>query len=288
MPTLKNMGNTCYLNSALQLIFYSNNIMQQIMQSSFPSNLIISQLQTIYKQTQLVQPSELKQIIEAKYPQFYGNEQQDSHEFLSFILQELFQNLPSIQQLFQFSERLQTMCTCGYKVSQITTNIQLLLSIQITKPIKIKSRFFNFNFINEVHIPGDSLNDLITEYLKKQVSLNTCPKCNDFNMYTQSSFVSLPQQLLIIITRFTYNTKIQAQIQFDENLFLQNEHFKLKSVIMHAGTLNQGHYTCVSEKDGKWWEISDERQYQISLDSRDSRAYILSYEKQLESVTVSD
>ena len=88
---LNNMGNTCYLNSAIQMVA-SLDKFQALLTEISPENgnsnlrdLLIDVLQRLDK-GEIFRPSDLKREIDEKTPLFIGYRQQDSHEFLTTLL----------------------------------------------------------------------------------------------------------------------------------------------------------------------------------------------------------
>lgn len=105
---LLNLGNTCYLNSALQMLYSLENgfVQDLLFKSSHTSNnnngtnktqirdamvKIGKQMRT--KNNQVVDPTPIKSAVDDKMDQFIGNRQHDSHEFLSTLLDLLHEEL---------------------------------------------------------------------------------------------------------------------------------------------------------------------------------------------------
>jgi ubiquitin C-terminal hydrolase len=86
-----NLGNTCYLNSALQMIASLDDFIPTIQQMTPPereSKLRQALLHVMERlgNGETVEPEKLKQEIDERSPLFIGYLQQDSHEFLTTLL----------------------------------------------------------------------------------------------------------------------------------------------------------------------------------------------------------
>eukprot|EP00980_Cylindrotheca_fusiformis_P006466 scaffold1377_cov126-Cylindrotheca_fusiformis.AAC.11 len=88
---LNNLGNTCYLNSALQMVASLDNFRQFIkekkpeVQESELRKLFVEVLDSLNR-GETVRPSDFKQELDVRTPLFVGYRQQDSHEFLTTLL----------------------------------------------------------------------------------------------------------------------------------------------------------------------------------------------------------
>ncbi|KAL3944063.1 MAG: hypothetical protein SGBAC_001846 [Bacillariaceae sp.] len=88
---LDNLGNTCYLNSALQMIASLDHFVETIrdtkpeVDESQLRNLLLDVVQRLGR-GETVRPSDFKHELDIRSPLFVGFRQEDSHEFLTTIL----------------------------------------------------------------------------------------------------------------------------------------------------------------------------------------------------------
>jgi ubiquitin carboxyl-terminal hydrolase 8 len=106
---LRNLGNTCFMNSTLQCLSATIPFARYFLGGSYKRHIarnnplgskgkvaeaFASLIQSVWSgEESVVNPSSFKQCIGLIHPSFAGNEQQDSHEFLSFILDQLHEDL---------------------------------------------------------------------------------------------------------------------------------------------------------------------------------------------------
>jgi uncharacterized UBP type Zn finger protein len=91
---LRNMGNTCYMNASLQMLYSCRNFMTALQQS--PGGELVQSVCDIYRELQrfdlsasAAQPNQIKRAIDKKTEKFLGYEQRDAHEFLADLIDHL-------------------------------------------------------------------------------------------------------------------------------------------------------------------------------------------------------
>ena len=90
MKGFANIGNTCYLNSGLQLIVQNTNLCNLILNYRNYNNdikIIGDFIETYYSlDNTTIIPSNIKKLVEKKNNIFIGNNQHDAGEFIIFFL----------------------------------------------------------------------------------------------------------------------------------------------------------------------------------------------------------
>lgn len=82
----------------------------------------------------------------------------------------------------------------------------------------------------------------------------------------------LPQNLIIQLDRFDWSSsnggiKNESEIQFEEELEIANQRYRLIAIVVHQGkTLKGGHYTALVCQDKKWWKCNDSVVSEIFLE----------------------
>ncbi|CAD8139779.1 unnamed protein product [Paramecium pentaurelia] len=109
---LQNLGNTCFMNAALQCLSNTYELTEYMVSNEFYQHLncenplgtkgalatAYAELMKImwYGNNSAVSAYDLKRVIGKFAPQFYGYGQQDSHEFLSYLLDGLHEDLNKV------------------------------------------------------------------------------------------------------------------------------------------------------------------------------------------------
>jgi ubiquitin carboxyl-terminal hydrolase 8 len=105
---LQNIGNTCYLNSIIQILLHNKEISKYLQEKMFEESLIKNMerkfkevnndiIQSTFtfqlfnilmnmKEYKIISPTSFKKILSLKNETFSGNRQNDSHELVNFIL----------------------------------------------------------------------------------------------------------------------------------------------------------------------------------------------------------
>jgi ubiquitin carboxyl-terminal hydrolase 8 len=224
---LRNLGNTCYMNASLQVLFSLPHFLQdldklysdiksRITDASAESSIpICSALLAIGKDLGLIpgiesttsspaNPSVLKNEIEKKLPTFLGNDQQDAEEFMSGLIAILHGELKDATQ------------NIGIEEKSLPTSTFFRLEIKSSRKCdscgSSRSRFQNFNCLAlEVHDRDMSDNEWNIEksleqyFSSEKIENFKCEVCNDSiscTMYT--TVVSRPRAILVQLKRFAY------------------------------------------------------------------------------------
>jgi len=252
MKGLYNIGNTCYLNSALQMLLQNEDFCKLILVNNNNSEILgeLSNFIIQYysdSQDNILSPEKIKNILGAKYDIFKGFQQQDATEFIIFFFDLINTELKNDKLYDLFGLETTTRIKC-----------KLLKCLHINN--KIEKNLFLMLDANK----SNNLNDLISDFISREVIENeyTCDNCKNKNKISKRILISnMPNNLLIWIKRF--NTEI---IDFGNKLSKNNKdiiiplqwnNYELKGAIIHSGTLFGGHYVYISKYDNKWLLFND-------------------------------
>ena len=255
---LKNFGNTCYLNSSLQLL-YSIPPIKYLILSSFTDGLVTRSLNFIFNKLSysFLSSTHSKKLINS-YLDYDDNpinplEQKDAGEFLITLFNKLEEEgLKEITS--EISGKLSIFIKCNIcKIENKSSEDFVILSLEIKD---CKSIYESIELMNKHEILANN-----NQY--------HCSRCNckvDAEKY--SKFEIIPNYLIISFKRFKYDINLQKMIkiydvcEFNAKLLLDineaKEEFELQGIILHIGTEDAGHYVSIFNRDGIWYSFDDE------------------------------
>jgi ubiquitin carboxyl-terminal hydrolase 8 len=295
---LYNLGNTCYMNSAIQCLSHVQPLTGFVLSPAFdrelPSHGRIARAYRDFLmdhcsgKKDVRNPSKLRSAVCEKYRQFSAWRQHDSQEFLGALLDGLHEdmkksfssNVSPIQQLFHGRLFSRVDCPrCG--VTCMVHEPFLFLSL----PLSLSSNL-----------------DLV-DCLKRFSDWDRLDEKNKWKCETCGNMVQADKRmgieycgpfLMIHLKRFHgVGIKIDTPVAYpdvlDAEIFGSPEmkgcKYRLIGAILHQGTLGMGHYTAVAldEPSGSWFHFSDSVSVRINASKAHSgNAYVLFYAKELD------
>ena len=249
---LPNLGNTCYLNSAVQLLCLNDSFLKMENIRNNPSQAI----------------KKIKSKLANISSRFSGFQQQDSGEALILLLEEYGKHY-NILKDYEFTEITRVKCKLMRCLHQEITNRKsnvLLLDI-VSETLDDCYR----NLKNAVKLKGD-------EAWK-------CPKC-EISLVASKRFYfeDWSKYLIIGLKRFEYKGTRYVKNSKEIEVPLKWRHgYELRGAIIHSGSINGGHYICVGKRDNKWYLFNDSSVSMINskrlLESYLKKAYFFLYQK---------
>ena len=280
MKGFKNIGNTCYLNSGLQMLIQNTELCALILKYSSKSELLktIGEFINDYysDSSDALVPNEIKKIVQEKQDLFCGFGQQDSTEFIIYLLDTIDEEIKQID-----------------KTSQ---GIQPIFGIQFNSRIKCKLRdclqIYNKKESNNfilLDIDDDctSLEEAYRNFKsgEKLQSDNKyyCENCQAKRIASKRSTIEeWPQYLFIWLKRFSQKGKRFYKNSQELDIPIEWRHSNyLQGAVIHYGNLNGGHYVYIGKQNDKWYLFNDANVSEITseteLKSLLSKAYWLCY-----------
>lgn len=299
---IPNVGNTCYMASALQCIFNVPELTNTLKETESESELVHNYLK-------LAKKSNKRSMLGFIYSltMFPVNRQHDSHDFLVNLLEK-------------FHSEIKYTINVKYK-----TNPTGLNKLAIDSWIKFFNKDYSeivklfygqyhyqtkcMNCSNKTHkfephctvtlpipdLPGHiKLSDCISEFQKPECIVKyNCDNCGikDISATRKSSFANLPEYLIIHLNRFKYtrNTtdcfwrivKNSDLVEIPLKLELRNSKYELESSINHIGGTTSGHYISFIKKENVWYLCNDSSVSKIEGTEKEisENAYVLFYRR---------
>ncbi|XP_016941445.4 ubiquitin carboxyl-terminal hydrolase 8 isoform X1 [Drosophila suzukii] len=322
---LKNLGNTCYMNSILQCLSNTPQLTEYCISDKYKNNIsrsnktngqVIEEVAALIKelwngQYKCVASRDLRYVVGQYQKIFRGVDQQDSHEFLTILMDWLHSDLQTLhvsrqREMISASEKAWLEFTKA-KESMILHLFygQMKSTVKCVACHKESATYESFSNLS-LELPPNSnvcqLNQCMDMYFSgERIHGWNCPSCKTKRDAIKKLDISkLPPVLVVHLKRFYADPsnsgaymKKQNYLRFplenlDMNPYIARAEsravtpktYQLYAVSNHYGTMEGGHYTafCKSANYGKWFKFDD--QIVSALDSSNvvsSAAYILFY-----------
>ena len=262
---LNNLGNTCYLNSGLQLIMNNKELCQHII--NIPE---LSEFVKTYYNSNLdsLSPNLIKDIVSRTNREFIGYNQNDAFEFIIYLLDYIFENIKP-NNIYEIQTKITVKCkllSCLNKSEHIEKNNFLLLDID-----------------NKTN----NLEDCYRNYKQKEKLMDDniyfCEKCNDKRIASKRTEILLwPKHLIVVLKRFSHNGKSNKIIKSIDIPIYWRHNYVLKGIVFHSGSVFGGHYIYIGYHNNKWIVFNDDSTYDLLLNQLNNykdNGYIYYYEK---------
>ncbi|KAI9089439.1 hypothetical protein DFS34DRAFT_413881 [Phlyctochytrium arcticum] len=215
---IRNAGQTCYMGSVLQMLYFCP--FKDSMQKLFPMSEngkppIITALCKIFRtrdQHKLVSIDALKKQLGAVAPRFADDHQEDAQEFLSELLSEVNRECilgsslkapTPVDSTFMWSVKKTFMCEqCPSQSSTTETYSTLPLDFGERPPGMTDPGVSPSPRARQRH----GLHSLVANFFKEELVDRTCEKCGCTKAKTLSRIETLPRVMIIHLKRFQLDT----------------------------------------------------------------------------------
>ncbi|XP_030572237.1 ubiquitin carboxyl-terminal hydrolase 8 isoform X1 [Drosophila novamexicana] len=322
---LKNLGNTCYMNSILQCLSNTPQLMEFCISDKYKNYIsrrnktngqVIEEVAALIKelwngQYKCVASRDLRYVVGQYQKIFRGVDQQDSHEFLTILMDWLHSDLqtlrvPRKRDIISAAEKAWLEFTKSQEsIIQHLFYGQIKSTVKCVTCTKESATYECFSNLS-LELPANAnfcyLHQCMDMYFSgEKIHGWNCPNCKTKRDAIKKLDISkLPPVLVVHLKRFYADPsnagayiKKQNYLQFPlENLEMKPytarvesravtpKTYQLYAVSNHYGTMEGGHYTafCKSAHYGRWYKFDD--QVVSPLDTSNvvsSAAYILFY-----------
>ena len=289
---LKNLGCTCYINSLIQTFYNMPLLREGILKCENPNftekNCLFQLIKVFYSlkflQTNYYTPT--------SFIENYDNEklnvsvQMDVFEFFCDFLDKIEQKLKGSR-----NENIIKYFFMGRQ------NDVLKFENGCNHHRKHESQFYSIQL--QVHGKKDiydSLNSLIEGEKMDGANSIFCQECNKkFPAIKSQNFKILPRFFMFVLKRFEYDYKTYKKMKIndyyefplilDMNKYTENylentgiiedNIYKLKSIIIHNGNCETGHYYAfiLDDKSNEWYEFNDTKVQKFNIEKLDVEAF---------------
>ena len=284
---LNNIGNTCFMNSALQLLVNCTVLTKFMLNNDFKSKKLNCYKQFLkdYCCNGVITPNTVKLMVSDQNSIFYGYEQQDAHEFLVFLLDIISEEL--IKEHKSNPNNVLGIDMADLVKLIFNTNITSIIYCEDTDD-KSKTKAAENILSLAIGNNKTSLEECLEKFQKIE-HLNGDQKWfNDkdskyYDAYKRLYIKSYPKYLIIHFKRFNYtrfSSKNNTEIEMKENINLKNDNFMLRAIVYHMGNTGGGHYISLVNKNNKWMLCNDSSISEISdISNYINKGYIYLYAK---------
>ncbi|XP_004440648.1 PREDICTED: ubiquitin carboxyl-terminal hydrolase 17-like protein 6 [Ceratotherium simum simum] len=291
---LQNMGNTCYVNAALQCLTYTPPLASYMLSQQHSKTCQNQRFCTLcamqaHITRALYQPGGVLQPLPELVTGFHRHQQEDAHEFLMFTMDAMQQAClreykhvdhhsdddTLIRQIFGGYWRSQIQCLHCHGVSNtFDPYLDITLDIKAAKSV---------NQALAQLVKPEKLDGENSYYCS--LCLKKGPASKTLTLHTSSKV------LILVLKRFSNFTgsKMPKEVQYPEYLDMhqytsqQNAGpliYILYAVLVHAGwSGHNGHYFCyIKAGNGQWYKMDDAKITACDITSAlNQQAYVLFY-----------
>lgn len=274
---LNNIGNTCYLNSGLQMIIQNVDFCKLIIQNKdkSPNLKIMADFITEYytSESSSVTPDQIKKMVGEKNKIFRGNSQQDSAEFIVYLVDILDTELKGeLNKIFNITTENTVKC-----------KIRKCLTKSITNS---KSPFLIIPIKDEDNTLDDCYRSFKIHEKLEGDEMYYCENCKAKRIASRRvNVIDWSDNLIIWLKRFENHKGRLSKNNKEIEIPIDWRHdFTIKGAVIHHGGINGGHYVYMSRnvQTNTWYMCDDSSVRQIPSEHVQpllNRAYIFNYIK---------
>ena len=252
-----NIGNTCYINSSLQMLIQNIDFCKIILENFNKSENLQNMgnlIKEYYTTTNYaITPNKIKEIVGNKNKIFCGYEQQDAGEFIIYLIDIINTDLKKeLNPLFDITT--ETIIKC-----KIRNCLRLSSTIS-------KSPFLILPIKNECLTLDECYREFKIHEKLEGDNMYYCENCKEKRIASKYlNIIEWSNNLIILLKRFENNK---------EKLFKNNKqleipidwrhNFTIKGAVIHIGEINGGHYIYISRNlSNNIWSMCDDSSIQL-------------------------
>lgn len=288
MQGLQNLGNTCAINTLIQIICRNSFLRNSILNIDIPNNTLAIELKEIlnimYIDNNSLSPNKFVKNLFDNLKVFNFGEQLDLTELWLLLFEkitnEISDYIPKIKYEKYFDNLKITDKEINIKADYIINNFNnnknslWLQNVQgvilnIIECTECNNNSYNFEPFTAIQLDlkdtdeSISLTSLFRDYLRHTTNKDEwkCDKCNKCSKYIKiQKLWKVPNVLVFFLKRYdNINKKNNTKIDINENINIKNgcilsNHeqevsYNIKSIGCHIGNLDGGHYYAICKNE---------------------------------------
>lgn len=302
MFCFKNIGNSCYLNSALQCLFRLPLLNASLddrtfaLDASKPSHVFYKEYDDLRRMALandrcIISPALFRHALQIyakhkKNPDFTGLNQNDSVEFIQFVLHGLHEAMAREEDFSTIpienddEKRCVEMLQLHFnkEFSDIVHHFYGFQLSTVEKSVTAES-FLTLN----LPLPNNAvtLMDCLHAYMSDETIEGWHNEATGERVTATKSlrFYRLPALLFVCLKRFSADgRKNDRHVEVPLEMDVKGMRYVLQCVCYHQGGLNSGHYTAAAVIRGQWTMIDDDAFFPLPNVSKN--AYCMFYVQQ--------
>ena len=224
MSGLQNFGNTCFMNSIIQILRYTKPVVEKLVNVNSDDKSIQSFIDLLYQGSK---PDDFaNHLTDLGFEPLY---QHDVHEFFITMLDKLYEAEACKDIPNPFEGHFESTLTCKNGHKSVSKEKFCCLSI------------------------NGNLNDGISGLEAPEVVECKCDHCDETQM-TKQVYIHPGEVICIQYKRFDISGKLTYKVPILPEWYGYN----LIGICNHLGSCHGGHYTAAVKTSGNWLHMNDE------------------------------
>ena len=282
-----NLGNTCFMNSALQMLIHCRDLTRllSVYESKDKIVRMYQNLLLIYgnQNGKVLNPISIRQALGVTHKKYIMGSQEDSHEFIIHLLDELEEAIKKEDE--RISNLISKLFDCN--IETVISSVECNQRSTKTEPV----RFLSVPVAEGSYV---TLNDCFEKFVEPEYMSDEweAPDGNRYKANKITNIIKFPRNLIFQLKRYRY-MRGGKKIDQDVDIPLKwtaptGEVFDLRGFVLQSGGFSFGHYTYYGKVEDNWYMFNDSTVRQIdimNIMTVAKSAYLICYRKRNQTKT---